>query len=36
MEGDPIFPLVRRLSTEIPELMEEVVAFHRAPDCGTE
>jgi hypothetical protein len=27
MEGDPISPLVRRLSTEMPELMEEVVAF---------
>jgi hypothetical protein len=27
VEGDPISPLVRRLSTEMPELMEEVVAF---------
>jgi hypothetical protein len=25
--GDPISPLVRRLSLEMPELMEEVVAF---------
>jgi hypothetical protein len=27
MEGDPISPLLRRLSLDMPELMEEVVAF---------
>ena len=34
--GDPISPLLRRLSIEMPELMEEVVAFieHRAAELN--
>jgi len=34
--SDPISPLLRRLSIEMPELMEEVVAFieHRAAELN--
>jgi hypothetical protein len=33
---DELLGLFKRLSRDLPELMEEVVAFYRAPDRGTE